>query len=469
MKYLIDGITKSVLSLANQYKYLKADDEYKVYDDTFSNIENLDLAQINNFYTDENGERAELEQPDNDSRRMKITDDFESALEWCDCYVTFRSIPYELTNNNNLGLAEKQLNSLLQRIQKAQGLGKKIYLGNRFSKEFEKITLEYENCINPHITKDDLEEIKDYSFFHTGTYPFAGFSTTMIVGTNSSSGKFSCALKAKKYYEDLGEKVILIHTEETYPFLDDQDGTIYGFCRNFSELTTDEDLMYLQSLVAKIYNEQRPERIIFVTQAGFGLDGVINSYQDTDNGRKMKGLWDVFITRSFGVNQVIVSTNCNRLEIAKKLIEYFRIQNSIVDVPLVFVNPRKFSEDETIIYTTDDKSKFFKSVPKCNCEELRLSLNGFAIEYPDIEIKCDYNGLTEKIKDFKSTDDFRYCCAGFYASKILGGLKQCLTEENFADINEKIKQQIQEQYASYGIPEDDLEKIEEKIDGNIEF
>ena len=468
MKYLIDGVTKSVLSLANQYKYLKKDDEYKVYDDTFSNIENLDLAQINNFYIDENGERVELEQPDNDSRRMKMTNDFDSALEWCDCYVTFRSIPYELTNNNDLGLAEEQLNSLLERIQKAQDFKKKIYLGNRFSEEFVKITSEYENCINPHITKDDLEEIKDYSFFHTGTYPFAGFDTTMIVGTNSSSGKFSCALKAKKYYEDLGEKVVLIHTEETYPFLDDQDGTVYGFCRNFSDLTTDEDLMYFQSLVAKIYNEQRPERIIFVTQAGFGIDGVINSYQDTDNGRKMKGLWDIFITRSFGVNQVIVSANCNRLEIAKKLIEYFRVQNSIVDAPLLFVNPRKFSTDDTIIYTTEDKSEFFKTVPKCSNKELELSLNGIALEYPEIDIQCDYNGITEKIKEFKNSDDFRYCCAGFYASKIMGGLKQRLTAEGFADISEEIKKQIQEQYAN-SIPVSDLEKIEDNFSGCIDF
>ncbi|UKI53220.1 MAG: hypothetical protein L6V86_09035 [Treponema sp.] len=133
-------------------------------------------------------------------------------------------------------------------------------------------------------------------------------------------------MKAKKHYEDLGEKVILIHTEETYPFLDDQNGTVYGFCRNFSDLTTDEDFTYLQSLVAKIYNEQRPDRIIFVTQSGFGIDGVISSYQDSDNGYKMKGLWDVFITRSFGLDEVIVSANCNRLDLARRLVEYYNIK-----------------------------------------------------------------------------------------------------------------------------------------------
>ena len=469
MKYLIDGVTKSVLSLANQYKYLKTGDEYKVFDDTFSNIENLDLVQMNNFFINENGKRIEIEQIDNDSRRMKITNDFESALEWCDCYVTFRSIPYELTISANTTEVTEQINSLLERIKKAQDANKKIFLGNRFSKEFEEIANTYSNCINPHITQEDLDEIKDYSFMFKGTSAYLGFNTTMIIGTNSSSGKFSCALKVKKYYEDLGEKVVLIHTEETYPFLDNQNGTIYGFCRNFSDLTTDKDFTYLQSFIAKIYNEQRPERIIFVTQSGFGIDGIINSYQDSENGCKMKGLWDTFITRSFGLNEIVVSANCNRLDIAKRIIEYFGVQNSSVTTTLLYVNPRYYGVADSIEYTTEDKSQFYKINPKCTNKELELSLNGFSAEYPNIEIKCDYNGLTEKVKAFKQTDDFRYCCAGFYAAKILNGLKQRLTEEGFADISEKIRKQIQEQYASYGIPEDDLEKIEEKIDGNIEF
>ena len=98
MKYLIDGVNKSVLSLANQYKNLRIDDEYKVYDTTFSNIEGLDLYEINDYVLNENGEKI-YNDNDFDTRRMKITVDFDSALEWCDCYVSFRSIPYELTIN----------------------------------------------------------------------------------------------------------------------------------------------------------------------------------------------------------------------------------------------------------------------------------------------------------------------------------------------------------------------------------
>ena len=248
MKYLIDGVNKSVLSLANQYKNLRIDDEYKVYDTTFSNIEGLDLYEINDYVLNENGEKIYNEN-DFDTRRMKITVDFDSALEWCDCYVSFRSIPYELTINADTSETIESINKLLERIEKAKSLNKKIYLGNMFSDEFTDVIKNYPNCINKIITKTDLENIKDYRYFFMGTSVYTGFVTTMIVGTNSSSGKFSCALNVKKYYEEKGEKVILIHTEETYPFLDDQDGTIYGFCRNFSELSTDEDFMYLQSMI----------------------------------------------------------------------------------------------------------------------------------------------------------------------------------------------------------------------------
>lgn len=458
MKYLIDGITKSVLSLANQYKSLREGDEYKVYDDTFSNIEGLDLAQTGNFYIGENGEKITLDQPDHDSRRMTMTNDFDSALEWCDCYVSFRSIPFELTNCLDLNAADEQISALLERIGKAKSLEKKIYLGNLFSKEFEEIAAAYENCINPKITKADLEEIKEYSYFYKGTSTFPGFRVSMIVGTNSSSGKFSCALKAKKHYEDLGEKVVLVHTEETYPFLDDQGGTVFGFCRNFSELTTDEDFTYFQSLIAKIYSEQRPDRIIFVTQAGFGLEGVVNSYQDTENGYKMKGLWDLFITRSFGLDSLIVSANPNRLDIAKRIIEYFEIQNAGVNAALVYVNPRLFGEGDSIVYTKEDKSEFYKESPLCNEKELLLSLNGFALEYPHVEIVCDYAGLTDKVKAFKSCDSFPVMSSAVLASKSLSEIQRRLGTEYAGD---DVKKTLEEQHQSYSISDEDWKKIKE--------
>ena len=460
MKYLIDGINKNVLSLANQYKYLKEGDEYKVYDDTFSNIEGLDLVQINNYYIDEEGNEV-YGAEDDDSRKMKITADFDSALEWCDCYVCFRSIPYELTTQENITETTEQIEALLTRIESAKTLGKKIYLGNMFSDEFSNVIKNYDNCINTLITKENLEEIKDYGYYYRSTSTPVQFSTTMIIGTNSSSGKFSCALKVKKYYEDLGEKVILIHTEETFPFLDDQDGTIYGFCRNFSELTTDQDFMYLQALVAKIYEEQRPERIIFVTQSGFGIDGIINSYQDTENGYKMKGLWDSFIYRSFGVNDVIISANYNRLEVAERIIDYFRVRISSVDTYALYINPREYAGDDIIKYTTEDKSSFYKVVPKATLSEMDSLIKGFVLQYPDIRVNCEYGDYTNKVVAFKSEKNFKFMLTAFQSAKLLNTLNLYLTtvELDEYSLSEEVKKQIEENYSNYQISEEDFSKV----------
>lgn len=243
MKYLIDGVIKQVSSLAHQWKYLKKGDEYRVYDPTWTNLDGEDFAQISNFYID--GEKViynEIpEDEKDDTRRFKITSDFDTSLEWCDCYVNLKSIPFELTNCSDIDYRQKQLDEMLGRIEKAKSLNKKIFLGNMFSEEYEDVIYNYPNCINKLITKKDLDSLKDYSYMFTSTIIPFKFYTTMIVGTNSCSGKFSSALKIKRKYEEEGEKVVLFHTEETYPFLDDQNGTIKGFCRNFSELTTDED------------------------------------------------------------------------------------------------------------------------------------------------------------------------------------------------------------------------------------
>ncbi len=458
MKYLIDGVNKSVLSLANQYKYLKKDDEFKVYDDTFSNIEGLDLVQINNYYLDKDDNEVYNEE-DNDSRKMKMTNDFDSALKWCDCYVSFRSIPYELTIQTDITETSRQIEELFKRIEKAKSLNKKIYLGNMFSDEFTDVIKNYDNCINKIITKSDLDEIKDFGYFYRGTSTPVQFSTTMIIGTNSSSGKFSCALKAKKYYEDLGEKVILIHTEETYPFLDDQNGTIYGFCRNFSELTTDEDFMYLQAFVAKIYEEQRPERIIFVTQSGFGVDGVIWSYQDTDNGYKMKGLWDSFIYRSFGVNDVIVSANYNRLDVASRIIDFFGTQISDTNTCAIYINPRTYAENDIIKYTTEDKSQFYKVTPKGNIQQIESLTNGMALSYPLIRIDCGYGDITNKVLAFKNSDSFKSFCASFHACKLLSKLEFDLSGNGTELLSDEVKEDIEKMYAGYGITEEDFKKI----------
>ena len=81
-------------------------------------------------------------------------------------------------------------------------------------------------------------------------------------------------------------------------------------------------------------------------------------------------------------------------------------------------------EDDIINYTTEDKSLFYKTVPKCSEEELNTALNGISLEYPIIEIKTNYGNVQDKVIAFKNSEDFKYFCSAVYANKILGRIKK---------------------------------------------
>lgn len=434
MKYLIDGVTKSVLSLANQWKYLKDEDEYRVYDPNYTNINGDDLAYQSNFYIDYELKAVWKKEYEEDSRRFKVTTDFDTTLEWCDCYITFRSLTYELNNTLNLTKSSEEADDLLKRLHKAISLNKKVYLGNMFSKEFEEIVETYPNCINKLITKKDLENLKDYSYFYESSAPIP-FYTTMIIGTGSASGKFSCAMKVKEHYESLGERVVLVHTEETYPFLDEQDGMIRGFCRNFSELNTDEDFKYFQAMIAQILDEKHPDRIVFVTQSGFGVDGIVSSYQDTKTGRKMKGLWDSFITRSFGLNEVVVATNYDNLGIAQKIIDYYKIINKASEnsmLNLMYVSP--IQSGSHLDKINKGEGKFFKVAFRADCEQILESLKGFMLDNPDLDIKIDYGDLKDKLSEFRNSETFNQLVAVNKLSKYLTDLDNVNCSKDFIEM-----------------------------------
>lgn len=435
MKYLIDGMEKNVMSLASQYKYLKADDEFRVYDPKWSNIDGLDLVQSQNFYLEGGLSPIYNEKPDSDTRRFKMVTDFDKALDWCDCYVSFASIPYIYTQGGGTTESAERIEKMLERLEKAKSLSKKVYLGNRFSQEFIDCMDSYEGCLNKVVREDDLKKISKYSYLFQGATEGFNFHVSVVVGTNSASGKFSSAMKIKKLYEDLGERVVLFHTEETYPFLDDQEGTVTGFCRNFSELTTDQDLQYFQSLIAKTYTDKRPDRFIFITQSGFGTNGVINSYQDTNNGRKMKGLWDSFIVRSFGANELIVSCNWNTIDLAKNLIEYWKVNESrsnAIYLNKVYVNPVEYGGWDRIQYIDDEKTKFFKSSHLGQTNEVVSSIENFLLEYPRIDVYCDYGDVQTTIDRFKAAEDFKQNSLNTLAGKMIERLANVFDDRKLA-------------------------------------
>lgn len=456
MKYLIDLTDKQVGSLARQYKNLKKDDEYLLYDPMECNIEGKDFVNTTNYFL-KDGEIVLQDTDDNDSRRTKFTVDFDKALEWCDCYVTFMSIPFILGNWGDIKAAEEKINTVLARIEKAKQAGKKIYLGNAFSEEFDDIARNYKNSLNKFITKNDLEELSEYDGqFQAGF--LAETKITMVVGTNSACGKFSSALKVKKYYEEeLGEKVCIVNTEETYPFLDNSSGELYGFCRNFSDLTTDEDLQYLQCLVAKIISEQNPDRIIFVTQAGIGTGGILANYPMTKSGRKMKGVWDILIERAFGLTSVVVCGNWNCIAQIERTISYFNIKGA--DIDGIYVSPVTFRGSYTKIFEPEGQDEYFYlSNVKGDVNQILPALNGLALKHPNIRICCDYGNLTEEVEKFKQSDSFAEQAASLFATDVINSTMSILD-----DTQKQVAEQGLRSQLDYNVEEEDFAKAKKVI------
>lgn len=434
MKYLIDGYKKQVGSLANQYKNLRVGDEFRIFDTDYCNIDGFDFLETSRIVRNGDGLKN-VNVDDKDARRFKFTTDFETALDWCDCYCNFENIPYFLFNEGNTTNAEKRVNEMLLHIEMAKEKNKKIYLGNRFSDEFNDVVKNYPNCINKIITKDDLNAILDYGSLFETDLNNVFFNVTMIVGTGSSSGKFSCALQVKKHYEDAGEKVVLIHTEETFPFLDDQNGTIKGFCRNFSDLSTDEDLVYFQCLISKIYSEQKPDRIIFVTQAGVGIHGVIGSYQNTPSGKKMKGVWDSFITQSFGLNTVIITGNYDNVQTIESLLRYYNIKKAFIDG--IFISPISFGEQR--IKRNVDDEHYYTIMDRGDSFSVQMMAQGLALRYPNVSIYCNYDDISDKVLDFKKSDNFLPAVASLYAQDIIDTLFFMLEKEHFPNLMNELE------------------------------
>lgn len=456
MKYLIDLTDKQVGSLARQYKNLKKDDEYLLYAPMECNIEGKDFVNTTNYLL-KDGEIVLQDTDDNDSRRTKFTVDFDKALEWCDCYVTFMSIPFILGNWGDIKAAEEKINTVLARIEKAKQAGKKIYLGNAFSEEFDDIARNYKNSLNTFITKNDLEKLSEYDGqFQAGF--LAETKITMVVGTNSACGKFSSALKVKKYYEEeLGEKVCIVNTEETYPFLDNTKGELYGFCRNFSDLTTDEDLQYLQCLVAKIISEQNPDRIIFVTQAGIGTGGILANYPMTKSGRKMKGVWDILIERAFGLTSVVVCGNWNCIAQIERTISYFNIKGA--DIDGIYVSPVTFRGSYTKIFEPEGQDEYFYlSNVKGDVNQILPALNGLALKHPNIRICCDYGNLTEEVEKFKQSDSFAEQAASLFATDVINSTMSILDDTQKQVAEQEVRSQL-----DYNVEEEDFAKAKKVI------
>ena len=264
--------------------------------------------------------------------------------------------------------------------------------------------------------------------------------------------------KVKKYYEEeLGEKVCIVNTEETYPFLDNSSGELYGFCRSFSDLTTDEDLQYLQCLVAKIISEQNPDRIIFVTQAGIGTGGILANYPMTKSGRKMKGVWDILIERAFGLTSVVVCGNWNCIAQIERTISYFNIKGA--DIDGIYVSPVTFRGSYTKIFEPEGQDEYFYlSNVKGDVNQILPALNGLALKHPNIRICCDYGNLTEEVEKFKQSDSFAEQAASLFATDVINSTMSILD-----DTQKKVAEQELRSQLDYNVEKESFEKAKKVI------
>lgn len=420
MKYLIDGATKQALSLAHQYKYLKSDDEFRIYDLGACTIDNKDVLVCTDYVL-KDGLLVVDDQTDEDTRRFKFVTDFESNLEWCDCYVNFQKILELLGSSANIDETNLYMEEMIARMDKAKELGKYIYLGHCFDEDFEDTIKNYDKCLNKMIGQTELNEMLEYRGDNFSTYGIGSteVDVTMVTGTNGASGKFSCSMQIKEYYENLGEKVVLIMTEETAPFLDNSKNDIYTFCRNYSELTTDEDFLYFQGLFCKIISEQGPDRIIVVTQSGIGVNGIEDCYFNTKTSNKMKNVYDLLLERSFGVNTVVIAGNYNRTLEIEKQVAYFNLLGC--GLSTIFVSPVAYNEEDLIIYPNEQESTeiFYKVRTKGTSEDVLSACTSLAIKFPNIHIRCNYDNITDKITNFRNSEDYMPLVAKNFATDLI--------------------------------------------------
>lgn len=486
MRYLFDCLTKNTLTLAKLYKYTKEDDEFLLYDPESIPVENFDVALLSNVecktIDDTQGfieteisvkdfAEEDVKEIDGvltyikeitDTRKMKSTLDFEKALEWCDVYVCMEHIEEKLNAGLDKEKETEELQKLFDRINLVMEKEKPIYLGNFFNNQFKAIANEYEHCINSFITKTDLEEIRKYKSTFFADYGNDTTQITMVVGVSGSSGKMSNAFKVKESYEATGEKVAMIVTEEIYPFFDTEKHLIYPFLRNFSKLTLDEEVEYLQCLIEKVIEEQRPNRIIIISQGGFGFPMTIKNY--TVDEDKSKGVMSNIFLSAVGCNTIAVCGSWKHLPKIERLIHFIHLQGTKIDG--VFISPLNMTP--STIQNINGVKLRLNSVGEDS--SIISNLMGFILEYPDVPLFCNYMDVQEKIEGYIQSDEFFSIYKSYYTNKIiehlnetkdmfiqrtgLGLYKDAIKKElakSSEIIDEKLKTEILEKAKIYGV------------------
>ncbi|MDE5898193.1 MAG: hypothetical protein K2H09_02850, partial [Treponemataceae bacterium] len=335
MKYLIDGIGKQALTLAKLKKYLRPDDEYRAYDPDVCPVEGFDVSRLANISRTDNDVYA-LNAAEG-SVPFAATVDFPSALEWCDCYVTFRDIGFDMDKAYNLEDAEQSARDLVSRIQAAIDAEKYILLGNRGNELFAQIAAEYDKVLDFTYGEQELAELEPYgrNYFSEPV----DVNIISVIGTSPGAGKSTAAFALRDILlEKEHETSAIIVTEETFPFFQSTDEMpVYGFCRHFSNLHLEQEFSYLQGLVGKIKAEHpNISSIIIPSQGKYGMYQLAPHY--ADKFRPMENLYSTLIDHALGCQYCVIAATYDRILEAQGIIDYM----SLSDWPMplaVFVSP----------------------------------------------------------------------------------------------------------------------------------
>ena len=123
MKFLIDGNYKCTTQISRLKNIIK-EHEFKIYDPESYPFEGLNITALQYCERPDEEEGTILISTDEElfpsnNDYVISTLDFDKALEWCDCYVTFFDPTEELSRSRNNFESYKVIQEYLDRIQKA--------------------------------------------------------------------------------------------------------------------------------------------------------------------------------------------------------------------------------------------------------------------------------------------------------------------------------------------------------------
>ena len=171
----------------------------------------------------------------------------------------------------------------------------------------------------------------------------------------------------------------------------------------------------------------------------------------------MKGVWDILIERSFGLDSVIVCGNWNCIAQIERTISYFNVKGAHIDG--IYISPLTIRGGYEKIFEPEGQDEYFYlSNVKGDVNDIMPALRGLALKHPDIPLYCDYGNLTEEIEKFKQSSNFAEQAASLFATDVINS-----TMLIFDDAQKQAAKQEIEDRLEYNIDTESFEKAKKVI------